>query len=105
MVYKVDANQKELVGVARLFGFSVQSLAMVGDGCPDLLLGFRGQNYLVEIKDGSKPRSRQKLTKPEAKFFKFWRGNKYIVRNAEEMSELCSLIRAGEQSRFEYEIY
>lgn len=105
MVYNVDANQHDCVVTAKVMGFSVVSLAMVGDGCPDLLLGFRNKNYLVEIKDGEKPRSQQKLTKPESKFFKNWKGQKAIIRSAEEMTEFCALIRSGHLSRFTYQVF
>jgi hypothetical protein len=30
---------------------------MVGRGVPDLLVGWRGTNLLLEVKDGNKPQS------------------------------------------------
>ena len=59
---KVDANHTDVVTALRSVGAGVQSLAMVGDGCPDLLVAFRGVWYLLEVKDGSKPPSHRKLT-------------------------------------------
>ena len=59
---KVDANQTEIVKALRQVGASVQSLAATGKGCPDLLVGIRGLNFLIEVKDGAKPRSDRKLT-------------------------------------------
>lgn len=47
---KVDGNQAEIVRSLRHIGAVVQSLASVGGGCPDLLVGFRGQWYLIEVK-------------------------------------------------------
>ena len=29
----------------------VRSLAVVGDGCPDLLVGFNGKTFLIEVKN------------------------------------------------------
>ena len=40
----------------------VQTLASVGDGCPDILVGYRGANYLIEIKDPEQPPSKRRLT-------------------------------------------
>jgi len=62
---KTDANQGQLVEFLRTIGAQVQSLASVGGGVPDLLVAFRGRWYVIEIKDGSKPPSRQKLTEEE----------------------------------------
>lgn len=80
----VDANQPEIVAALRKAGAVVQHLHMVGQGCPDLLVGFRGKNYLLEIKDGSKPPSARKLTKDEAAWHIQWPGTVSIVNNADE---------------------
>lgn len=58
---KVDANQEQVVSALRAAGATVQSLAAVGKGCPDVLAAFRGAMYLLEIKDGKgKPNELQK---------------------------------------------
>jgi len=36
-------------------GVSVQHLHWLGKGCPDLMLGHAGVNYLLEFKDSSQP--------------------------------------------------
>jgi len=61
-----DDNQDEIVGALWDIGASVQRLQSVKGGCPDLLVGYHGVNYLLEVKDGSKPPSRRKLTPPES---------------------------------------
>jgi len=62
---RVDANQGEIVAAARAVGAEVQFLHSVGGGCPDLLVAFHGQWYVVEVKDGAKPPSARKLTPRE----------------------------------------
>ena len=62
---KVDANQKQIVTALRQAGCTVQSLATVGKGCPDLIVGCQGRNFLLEIKDGSKPPSARQLTEDQ----------------------------------------
>ena len=45
-----DRNQAEAIAYIRSCGMSVQTLHSVGNGCPDLLVGWRSHDYLVEIK-------------------------------------------------------
>ena len=72
---RVDDNHGEIVAAIRsVKGCSVQSLAGVGDGVPDLLIGARGRTYLVEVKDGSKPISRRCLTPAQIQWRYRWNG-------------------------------
>lgn len=50
-------------------GATVRDLSGAGAGIPDLLVGYAGQNFLFEIKDGSKSPSKRKLTRAQVKFF------------------------------------
>lgn len=81
---KVDANQSEIVDALRKIGASVTPIHTVGKGCPDLIAGFRGKNFLLEVKDGSKPPSARKLTDDEAIWFGNWKGEAHIVETAEQ---------------------
>ena len=80
---KVDANQREVVAALRGAGASVQLLHAVGEGCPDLLVGYKGLNMLLEVKDGSKPPSAQKLTPQQEVWHRDWRGHRVVVNSAE----------------------
>ncbi len=57
---RTDTNQTAIVEALRAAGAFVQSLATVGDGCPDLLVA-KGRKWLVmEIKhEGGKLRTKQ----------------------------------------------
>jgi Holliday junction resolvase len=81
MPKRVDANQKDIVSFFRKLGCSVQILSSVGKGCPDLLLGYRGKNYLIEVKNGALPPSSQKLTPHEAEFHEGWKGHVSIINS------------------------
>ena len=81
---KVDANQKEIVDALRSAGASVVSTASMADGFPDLVVGFRGENYLLEVKDGNKPPSKQRLTADQEVFFSSWKGSAQVVRDPQE---------------------
>jgi len=84
MPKRTDANQAEIVSFLRALGATVHSLHMVGDGCPDLVVGWQGRNVLMEIKDGTKPLSARSLTAEQAIWHNEWRGQVAIVRNCEE---------------------
>jgi len=80
---KVDANQTEIVRALRDLGASVQSLANVGKGVPDLLVGWRGQNYLLEIKDGAKQACKQRLTPDQVEWHGCWLGQVVVVNSVD----------------------
>ena len=76
---KVDANQEQVVEALRAVGASVQTLAAVGKGVPDLLVGYQGKTLLLEIKDGRKPPSERRLTEDQLKWHGAWRGGPLAV--------------------------
>lgn len=86
---RLDANQNKIVEQLRSIGVTVQSLASIGKGCPDLLLGFKGKNYLVELKDGEKTESKKRLTPDEKQWIEKWRGQ---VNKCENIDEILKLI-------------
>lgn len=81
---QVDANQVAVVAALRAAGATVQHLHAVGAGCPDLLIGIDGANYLIEVKDGAKPASAQKLTPDQVAFHRTWRGQVLVIRSAQQ---------------------
>ena len=81
---RIDGNQNEIVAHLRQLGMSVCLLHTVGDGVPDVLVGYRGINVLLEIKDGSKPPSRRELTEDEQKWHLEWRGQLAIAESKEQ---------------------
>jgi len=87
---KVDSNQAEVVLALRKIGASVTPIHMVGQGCPDLLVGFRGRTVVLEVKDGAKPPSARKLTDDEAVWFGNWKGEAYVVESAEQAIEVLT---------------
>ena len=88
---KVDVNQAEIVKALRKIGATVQPLHTVGHGCPDLLVGFQGENHLFEVKDGSLPASRRILTEDEAKWANNWRGTVRVIKSVDEAIEAITL--------------
>lgn len=84
---RVDDNQREIVTALRQMGCSVSHLHAVGSGCPDILVGYQRRNYLLEIKDGSKPPSAQKLTPDQVTWHALWRGEVVVVLSVAEAIE------------------
>lgn len=84
---KIDVNQAEIVAGLREIGATVTSLASLGRGVPDLLVGHRGRNYLLEVKPPGGVRgglSRQTLTEAERDWHRTWRGQRAIVTSIDQ---------------------
>lgn len=92
---RVDANQEEIIQALRSAYASVQPLHTVGNGVPDLLVGYRGRNFLFEIKDGNKFPSHQKLTPHQEKWHLEWRGQVIVVNSVKDA--LVKLIKLSKQ--------
>lgn len=86
---KIDDNQTLIVKQLRRCGVSVAITSMVGKGFPDLIVGVRGKNYLIELKDGAKSASRKQLTPDEKDFHDSWNGQ---VNKAESFDEIATII-------------
>ena len=76
---RADANQAAIVLALRKLGYSVQHLHTVGSGCPDIVVGHEGKNYLFEIKTRG-----GKLTQDEAIFFEVWRGQVNVIYTVDD---------------------
>ena len=81
---RLDRNHGEIVDALRKVGASVQSLASLGDGVPDILAGFRGKNYLLEVKDPLKSPSARTLTPDQIEWHQGWNGQAVVVETTTE---------------------
>lgn len=71
---KVDDNHRDIVRGLRAVGAFVQSLAKVGDGCPDLLVGFRGETFIMEEKNPAQLPSKRRLNERQQAWHRQWVG-------------------------------
>jgi hypothetical protein len=76
------------VDALRKIGASVQPLHTIGQGCPDLAIGWRGQNLLWEIKDGLLVPSARKLTADEQKWHESWHGQVAVIESLDQALDL-----------------
>jgi len=90
---RVDNNQKNIVKTLKSAGFSVQTLADVGSGVPDIAFACGGRNFLAEIKNSEMPPSKQALTPDQVIFHAKWRGEIFILHSVAETLVLIDKIK------------
>lgn len=90
---KTDGNQAEIVNDLRAMGFSVESLASVGNGMPDIAVGWDRLNWFFELKDPSRPKSSQKLNPLQVEFHNSWRGQVAVVKDTWQL--LRAIVASG----------
>lgn len=95
MPKRTDENQSDIVKDLRKIGASVESLAPLGSGAPDLLVGFRGTNYAFEVKNPARPPSGRSLTPDETKWHNEWRGQVDVVESFDDVMRIVG--REGER--------
>lgn len=83
---RIDKNHKKIVDGLKAVGATVQSMASLGKGCPDILVGYHGLNFVFEIKNPDA--SGAGLTAWEADWMNRWRGQKDIVWTLDEALEI-----------------
>jgi len=88
-----DENQNPIVAALNDLYVSVVDLSAVGCGLTDLLIGHRGVNYLIEIKNPNQPKSKRKLTKDQVEFHATWRGQKAVVESVDEILQIIGVTK------------
>jgi hypothetical protein len=74
---KRDANEGDIVAYLRAVGCKVDRIS--GTGTPDLLIGYRGINLLMEVKMPGK-----KLRPAQEEWHKEWTGQKAVVESVDD---------------------
>lgn len=95
---RLDANHGDVVAALLGAGCSVQSLASVGAGCPDLLVWspFAKCLVLMEVKNPER-HSGQRSDEAQRKFRKVWKGDVAVVETVEQALSATGLAAAGER--------
>ena len=91
---KVDVNQPDIVKALRRSGASVIITSQLKNAF-DILVIFQGKTFIVEIKDGSLPPSRHKLTEGEAKCKESVEragGQYHVVKSVDEALQMIGVI-------------
>ena len=88
---KRDANEREIVDALVKAGATVARL----DQPVDLLVGFRGQTFLLEVKN---PNGKNRLQKSQVEFLDTWNGAPVaIVHDTGEALTAIGLVNSGLQ--------
>ena len=75
-------------------GVTVWSLADLGKGCPDLLVGYRGLTVLIEVKG-----AKGKLNAMQEDWHRRWTGSPVvIIRNEQDIETLITTLNATVQA-------
>jgi hypothetical protein len=100
----VDETQPAIVAALLNVGCTVQSLAAVGLGAPDLLVGYAGVNILLECKNPetkngrvNEAKSRGGLDRDQHTWHQAWRGQAAVVWSPEEAVEAVRRVLAREK--------
>lgn len=86
--HKKDANHDTIAQAFKDHGASVIDTHALGDGFPDIVVGYRGFTALVEVKNG-----RNRLTDDERRARDNWLGGDWlIIRTVDEVDTTCAEI-------------
>lgn len=84
-----DTTHTEVRERLRALGCSVYDTGDVGRDFPDLVVGFHGRTYLVEVKG-----PKGKLSTGQSDFARDWRGGSVVVlRSSDEAQDWWSSVR------------
>lgn len=75
---RVDGNQPEIVKAFRDLGWYVLIVSQLKNCC-DIIVSKNGRTIAVEIKDGKKTPSQQRLSSGEIKFMNEWQGEYKLI--------------------------
>ena len=89
MAARSDNNQPVIVATLRQCGASVCHLHAVGRGVPDLLVGYRGYNMLVEVKTAT-----GHLNALQETWHTSWRGQVAVIYTTEDAVALLQSVTA-----------
>lgn len=92
---RTDVNHVAIKLAFSHLGCSVADARLMGQGFPDLVIGYRGQNLLVEVKKPRGPRAKADDRKDTQKdFAATWKGQApAIVRTIDDVQKLVSEIQ------------
>ena len=90
---RTDENQRSIVDHLERFGWRVHVASAVGGGFPDLVCARDRFTALVEVKNPSKPKRDQRLTKDQVEFHRDWPGVIVVALTPEDALRQLEALR------------
>jgi len=87
---RIDRNQPEIVKLFRKLGWYVLIISQLKNCC-DIIVSKNGRTIAVEIKDGEKTPSQQKLSTGELKFKDEWQGEYMLINCIDDVLSIKEL--------------
>lgn len=81
---RTDGNHTAVMDALRAAAMKPVSTAALGKGFPDIVVGFRGVNVMLEVKDGDKPPSARALSADEREFHDTWPGQIIVINSPQD---------------------
>ena len=83
-----DANQGDILkGLRRVPGLHIIDLTEVGEDCPDVLVGYKSFNWLIEIKTEN-----GKLKPGQQRHYNEWYGQTAVARSLDDVLRIIGLL-------------
>lgn len=93
---KRDANEKSIVDALRKCGATVERITSQQAGCPDLVAGIDGRNFLIEVKMPKLGR----LSMAQAEWRDAWKGGKpFILSTTDDVVMFIKLVKTLDSGR------
>ena len=89
---KRDANESDIIDALRSIGATVQPISETN--VPDLLVGFRGVNLLMEVKI-----PKGKLSTGQKSWHDTWEGQRAVVRSVDEALSVLGILYSQEHKK------
>ena len=87
---RVDLNHVEIVNALRKISSLSVRATPLGDGFPDIIVGYNGHNFLFEIKS-----EKGRLRASQERFRREWFGQVFEVRGLKQIIEIITATKRG----------
>ena len=90
-----DATQDPIRAALVAAGATVQDLSGIGGGVPDLLVGYKGANYLIEVKSPTGLKHQTGLRQTQVDWHGKWTGQVNVANSPEQALAIIEPERHG----------
>lgn len=81
---RVDGNQRQIISALEAAGASVVDASRMGQGFPDLVIGYRNVTLLMECKDPKTAYGKKGANQNQKAFMETWKGGPVAIVDGPE---------------------